>query len=101
MLGQYVAIAAAQPRQQPRRTLDVAEQEGDGPTRKLRHAAQLRRITGECQVVPGSPPAPRPSRRDLRRPRSIAPETNRVVAIAIAACNSSRAAVGMMDAAPI
>ena len=37
MLGEHLGVAAAQPRQQPRRTLDVAEQERDGATRKLRH----------------------------------------------------------------
>ena len=37
MLGQHLGVAAAQPRQQPRRTLDVAEQKRDGAARKLRH----------------------------------------------------------------
>jgi hypothetical protein len=37
MLGQHLAIAGTQPRQQPRRTLDVAEQQRDGATRKLSH----------------------------------------------------------------
>ena len=34
---QHLAVTAAQPRQQPRRTLDVAEQKRHGATRKLRH----------------------------------------------------------------
>jgi hypothetical protein len=37
MLGKHLGVAATQPRQQPRRTLDVAKQERDGATRKLRH----------------------------------------------------------------
>ena len=37
MLGQHLGVAATQPRQQPRRTLDVAEQKRHGATRKLRH----------------------------------------------------------------
>jgi hypothetical protein len=37
MLGKDLGVAAAQVRQQPRRTLDVAKQERDGATRKLRH----------------------------------------------------------------
>ena len=37
MLAKHLGVAAAQPRQQPRRTLDVAEQERDGAARKLRH----------------------------------------------------------------
>jgi hypothetical protein len=37
MLAKHLGVAAAQSRQQQRRTLDVAEQERDGPARKLRH----------------------------------------------------------------
>jgi hypothetical protein len=37
MLGKHLGVAAAQPRQHPRRTLDVAEQKRDGSARKLRH----------------------------------------------------------------
>jgi hypothetical protein len=37
MLAKHLAVAAAQPLQQPRRTLDVAEQKRDGAARKLRH----------------------------------------------------------------
>src|SRR5215218_3462392 len=58
MLAKHLGVAAAQPRQQPRRTLDVAEQERDGPARKLRHNAQLRPITAACQ---GWPPVGSPS----------------------------------------
>jgi len=39
MLGQDVGVAIAQPRQQPRRALDVREQEGDGAARELARAA--------------------------------------------------------------
>jgi hypothetical protein len=52
MLAKDIGPAVAQPRQQPRRTLDVAEQERDGPARKLRHQAQLRPITTACQERP-------------------------------------------------
>jgi hypothetical protein len=52
MLGKHLGVAAAQPRQQPRRTLDVAEQERDGATRKLRDNAQLRPIPAACQECP-------------------------------------------------
>jgi hypothetical protein len=52
MLGEYVGVATAQPRQQSRRTLDVGEQKGDGPARKLRHNAQVRPITATCQGRP-------------------------------------------------
>ena len=36
VLGEHLGVAAAQPRQQPRRAFDVAEQERDGAGRKLR-----------------------------------------------------------------
>ena len=52
MLGEHLGVAATEPRQQSRRTLDVGEHEGDGATRKLRHNAQLRRITAACQGLP-------------------------------------------------
>ena len=35
MLAEHLGVAAAQARQQPRRSLDVGEQKGDGATRKL------------------------------------------------------------------
>jgi hypothetical protein len=41
MLAKHLGIAAAQPRQQPRRTLGGAEHERDGPTRELRHTSGL------------------------------------------------------------
>ena len=60
MLRKHLAVPAAQPRQQPRRTLDVAEQERDRPARKLRHT---------CSYA--EPPRPVKSShataRDLRR----------------------------------
>jgi hypothetical protein len=67
MLGEHLDIAAAQPRQQQRRALDVGEQKRDGPARKLRHNAQLRPITAACQVPHRARPAHRPSDRYLRR----------------------------------
>jgi hypothetical protein len=36
MLGEHLGVAVRQPRQQPRRTLDVTEEKRDGATRKLR-----------------------------------------------------------------
>jgi hypothetical protein len=36
MVAQHLGVAVRQPRQQPCRTLDVAEEEGDGAIRKLR-----------------------------------------------------------------
>jgi hypothetical protein len=48
MLAKHRRVAAAQPRQQPRRTLDVAEQEGHGAAGKLGDTpsyAQSRRLS--------------------------------------------------------
>jgi hypothetical protein len=55
MLAKHLRVAIAQPRQEPRRALDVAEQERDGATRKLRHTAQLCPITAACQECPARP----------------------------------------------
>jgi hypothetical protein len=49
VLIQQVDIATAQPSEQPRRTLDVAEQEADGAGRKFRNGAQLRPNVEACQ----------------------------------------------------
>jgi len=54
MLAEGVDVAAAQSRQQSRRALDIAEQERDGPTRKLRHETHLRSITAPCQGAPAA-----------------------------------------------
>ena len=49
VLIQQVDIATAQPSEQPRRTLDVAEQEADGAGRKFRNGAQLHPNVEACQ----------------------------------------------------
>jgi hypothetical protein len=51
MVGEDAGVPGAQPRQQPRRTLNVGEQKGDGPGRKLHHCAQLRSIVATSQEV--------------------------------------------------
>jgi hypothetical protein len=54
MLAKHLGVGAAQSRQQPRRTLDIAEQERDGPARKLRHA---RSYAQSPRPVKACPPA--------------------------------------------
>jgi hypothetical protein len=85
MLAKHRGVAAAQPRQQPRRAFDVAEQERDGAGRKLRDNAQLGPIIAACQVVPrDGPPAPSPAPRHGRsllistKPQSRASGSTRV-----------------------
>src|SRR5437867_12398667 len=51
VLGEDVRIAATQPLQQPRRTLNVTEQKRDGATRKLRHDPELHPTAATSQVV--------------------------------------------------
>jgi hypothetical protein len=62
ILANDIGPAVAQPRQQPRRALDVAEQERHGPARKLRHKPQPRPITTACQEVPPAELSQRRSR---------------------------------------
>ena len=76
MLGEHLGVAAAQPRQQPRRALDVGEQERDGPARKLRHTrsyAQSPRHVKSCpdRDPPTAGPGPRPPPRPRRHTGSL------------------------------
>jgi hypothetical protein len=61
MLAEHLGVAAAQPRQQPRRTLDVAKQERDGAARKLRHTRSYAQSPQHVKSCPNRvpPTAPR------------------------------------------
>ena len=51
VLAKHLGVAAPQPRQQPRRTLDVAEQERDGAAWKLRHTPSYAQSPPPVKVV--------------------------------------------------
>ena len=65
MLAEHLGIAGAQPRQQPRRTLDVAEQKRDGATRKLRHTHSYAQspLPVKCHATARDPSTARPGPR--------------------------------------
>ena len=59
MLGEHHRVIVAQPCQQPRRPLDVAEQKRDGATRKVRDTTQLSPQRVKSRPLHGLPPPPR------------------------------------------